>query len=163
MQSLLKQIIELEFRKRVVSIGSPCQAMVIRVKVPTPQGFEGYAQKTLVLYAPTNYVQVLTRQEWEMISEEALDDESGDLLPGWDYETSATEWTKLADHDSGWREGVAEFVGGLENAFSFRESPGDRFREDPGVSWYAMVHVPEEARCRFKKFLEGIKPMAREI
>lgn len=156
MQFLLKQVLELEFRKHTARMGSPGQAMVVRVKVPTPDGFEGYAQKTLVLYAPSNYVQVWTRQEWEMIPVEALDDESGDLLPGWDYEVGATPWSKLADHDSCWREGVAEFVGGLETAISFHESFSSG-------SWYVMVPVPEGARLDFKQFLGGIKPMSREI
>ena len=154
LQTLLQQVIEFEFARHVGRPETPQQMMLVRVKVPVPGGFEGYAQKTLVIYAPSNYVQVWSRQEWDMVpSEGLLDNEEEGLKEG--YVKGSTPWTKLAHHDSCWREGVREFTQSLENALSFHESFWSK-------SWYVMVSVPEEARMDLKGFLDTLEPMARD-
>lgn len=78
---------------------------------------EGYRHLEVALWGPLNYVQVWVRETWDVIPVEDLDiDEDGDSRPkkGKKYNEGATEWKKVADHDSCWRDGVRSIL--RENA-----------------------------------------------
>lgn len=74
---------------------------------------EGYRFLDLMIFAPMNYVAVLSRPRWNVI---ALDDlifeEDGDsyVKPGKAYDEGAGEWELLSYHDSGWRDAVRRFL-----------------------------------------------------
>lgn len=96
---------------------------------------EGYRYLELVIYGPLNYVQVWTRTSWNVIPLEDLeyDAEQDDhyVKKGKDYQAGASEWKKIADHDSGWREGVRELL---------RENERN-IHVFSGLDWYETVAV----------------------
>lgn len=73
----------------------------------------GYRQVDLVLYAPYNYVDVYSRERWNVIPLEHLEDDGeGDTFvkAGKDYVNDFPPWKCLGSHDSGWRGFVDNFL-----------------------------------------------------
>lgn len=90
------------------------QAMLIEMDIHIDsEKEEGYRHIDLLLYAPSNYVQVWTRERWDVIPLEDLEyDDDGDsyVKKGKDYTKGETEWTMLSDHDSCWRDAVQKLI-----------------------------------------------------
>lgn len=85
------------------------QAFKMTFALPSKKGEEGYRNLEVVLFAPQNYVQVWTRETWDVIPEEDLDvDEDGETFvkKGKDYQKGAAPWKQVANHDSCWRDGL---------------------------------------------------------
>lgn len=135
---LLRSVIEHEFMERVgkfqVRQDEP-KAMMVSFSTGVQKGEEGYRYFDILIYAPQNYVTVWTRKRWNVISEEHLeyDEDSEDMVikKGFDYVEGASPWTKIADHDSGWREGINDALkdGGDLSTFSPVDHRG----------WYSIV------------------------
>lgn len=92
------------------------QAMLVRFSARIDYDKEhGYRQKEMMIYGPSNYVQVWERDCWDVIPLEDMEedpDDSDEMVPrkGKDYVKGQTEWKLLSDHDSCWREGVQQFL-----------------------------------------------------
>ena len=103
---------------------------------------EGYRQEELLVYGPSNYVQVWVRNRWNVIKLEDLeydDDGDGSIKPGKSYSTGASDWVMIGDHDSCWRDAVRNFIDKHKNKLnSFSTS-----------KWYEVVDVED--------FLENVK------
>jgi len=99
---------------------------------------EGYRSLELMIFPNSRYVQVWTRETWNVISLTDLTNEGDAVpLPGKDYVEGATEWKLLSDHDSCWRsDGVQRFV--YENQDKFNVFRGSGFR-----GWYQIVTPPD--------------------
>ena len=71
---------------------------------------EGYRNLKIVVYGPNNYVQVWVREDWDVIPSEGIgyNEEENDtyIKPGYDYAQGQSDWEKVADHDSCWRDGL---------------------------------------------------------
>lgn len=103
---------------------------------------EGYRYLDVVIYGPMNYVQVWTRTAWTVIPLEDLeDDDDGDTFvkPGKAYNEGASEWKLVADHDSGWREGVRETL--RDNKQALSTFSGSKWFEAVPV---ASLNLPEK-------------------
>lgn len=101
---------------------------------------EGYRHLSMMIYAPMRYVQVWYNTSWRVIDRDHLDyDDKLDeefIKPGCDYVTGKTEWVKISDHDSCWREGVERIVRGEFARLTHLDNLGmDK--------WYKVVQVPE--------------------
>lgn len=116
-------------------------AMVVSFSAPIDYDREsGYRYVDLMLYAPSNYVAVLVRRRWNVVSLDDLewDDEHQEdvLKPGADYVEGAEDWSLISYHDSGWRDGVGRF---------FREYEPDLNSIKTLRGWYRLTHIaPEE-------------------
>jgi hypothetical protein len=115
--SILRALIVSEFKKlRDAAPPRTTPSMVLTFSTSVNDEVEdGYRYADLVIRAPTNYVQVWGRARWNVIPAEDLEDDgdgSGDchVKPGKDYTQGATEWKMLADHDSGWTDGIDRFL-----------------------------------------------------
>ncbi len=112
MHHLLRAIIAQEFIARVGKFQRDKehpQAMLISFAVPCHDDEEGYRTLDMLIYAPLNYVQVWTRERWDVIPLFDLDyDEQGEakIKRGKKYTAGHDPWTKVADHDSCWPEGI---------------------------------------------------------
>lgn len=75
---------------------------------------EGYRHLEVAFWAPQNYVQVLVRETWNVIPLEDLEyneeEDESFPKPGKDYVEGASAWRLVADHDSGWREGLVRIL-----------------------------------------------------
>lgn len=75
---------------------------------------EGYRHMDLVLYAECNYVNVYSRERWDVIPLEDLEyneeDDESYVKKGKDYVKGSTPWTLLCSHDSGWTSAVENFL-----------------------------------------------------
>lgn len=107
------------------------QAMVVTFSVPVDaEKFDGYQTLEVVYWGPQNYVQVWVRYAWNVISVSDLEEgPDGELQvkAGQDYKKGASEWTKVADHDSGWCDGMKSVL---------RDYPVQGFS---GSSFYKLV------------------------
>jgi hypothetical protein len=145
MRSLLREVICQTFETErhtgaLYGPARPNKAMIIgfrcsRLSGPgMPEEKEGeedqyYWGKDLLIYAPTNYVQVWWRDRWNPAFE--------------GFQAGTTEWEKLSDHDSGWREdGVARFLERYEDKLLVFSGP-------QLGRWYSIVGVPEELRTSY--------------
>lgn len=71
---------------------------------------DGYRHLEVIFWGPMNYVQVWVRETWDVVPVEDLDEEDG-LKPGSKgYQSGATEFKKVTDHDSGWRDGIKRII-----------------------------------------------------
>lgn len=89
---------------------------------------EGYRTLEMVIWGEHNYVQVWTR---EVTTLAALDSE-GEMVG--DYVDHTSEWTRLANHDSAWREGVHKVLE-LPQIRGITSRPADR--------WYTLIECPK--------------------
>ena len=75
---------------------------------------EGYRTLEVVLYASHNYVNVYTRETWDVIPLEDLEyneeDDESYVKKGKDYQKGKSPWTLVVSHDSGWTSGVGEIL-----------------------------------------------------
>jgi hypothetical protein len=97
-----------------------------------PEKEEGYRSVELLIWGPMNYVQVWVRSTWNVIPVEDLifdDDGDASVAPGKDYQKGVSPWVLLADHDSGWRDGVRQ-------ALQEKESIITGFYQS---DWYQLV------------------------
>lgn len=96
---------------------------------------EGYRFLELVVYGPMNYVQVWTRTSWNVIPLADMEDgDDGEMFvkKGKAYQEGASEWKLIADHDSGWRDGVRDLLRENESNLHVFDRLGD---------WYGIVEV----------------------
>jgi hypothetical protein len=142
MDRLLTTIIDQTFMKEVgkFQAKNPTEmdrAMHVRFSVPIDtEKEEGYRYLDLAIYAPMNYVQVWTRDAWNVIplDELAYEDDDGEAFviagsPG--YREGASVWKLLADHDSCWRDGVRSLLQQHRNKLS----------SFSGAKWFTVVPV----------------------
>jgi len=91
------------------------KALKVRFKTATDYDTEeGYRFVDLVIYAPMNYVQVWVKKSWDVIPTDDLEYEDGEsfIKKGKSYIKGSDPWTKIADHDSCWTEGVDQVLKG---------------------------------------------------
>lgn len=105
------------------------KAMRLSLRLRTPEHLEGYVTLEIVLFRPMSYTQVWSRVLSTTVPIEGLAAEDG-LLPGFDYTKSETPWHLHANHDSCWREGLAEALKKHEGEIILFSGPSD---------WYEMV------------------------
>jgi hypothetical protein len=94
---------------------------------------DGYRDLDIVLYAKMNYVQVWTRTRWNVIPNEAFEyDAYGEpyIKEGFDYDKGASEWEKVIDHDSCWRDAVRDIL---------RDNRGDILGLNGAGDWCTVV------------------------
>lgn len=105
---------------------------------------DGYRYLDLLLFAPTNYVQVWTRSRANTISLEDMEEDDGEMVPkdGKDYESTKTEWEMHSDHDSCWRDAVGQVL------WDNRESIAGF---DSINGWAKVIPVPPELGELYKK------------
>lgn len=107
---------------------------------------EGYRRSEMMIYAPTNYVQVWVRDCWNVIPLADMTDEDDAVpLPGKGYVRGSSEWTILSDHDSCWRDdGVRRYI--YQNADELQGFGTLRLN-----SWYEIINPPREELKALKK------------
>lgn len=140
MKDMLRTVITHEFMSRVgkfqVRQDTTPKAMLLSFRTELGPAEDGYRFFDVLIYAPENYVTVWTRTRWDVIPETDLEDdaESGEVYPkkGKGYVKGETVWQKIADHDSGWRDGVGR-------ALSTAGLSG--FSHVDGGGWYAVVEA----------------------
>lgn len=97
-------------------------ALLIEFRTRTSADEEGYRRKELLIYAPMNYVAVLERDTWDVIPRDELeyDEDSDEEYPkkGCKYRKGASEWKTRMYHDSGWRDGIENFLREHEKALT---------------------------------------------
>lgn len=78
---------------------------------------EGYRHIELLIYAPSNYVQVWVRDTSDVIPLEDMEEQGEEMVPkkGTGYTKSATEWKLIGDHDSCWRDAVEKLLKDRKN------------------------------------------------
>lgn len=151
MRSMLGDIICQTFQRQVGKNQVPLfsapepghmpKAMRIEFRLPTNYDKEeGYRHVELLLYAPGNYVAVVSREHWTVIPREALDyDEENEeefIKQGYDYEEGYGEWRRWSYHDSCWRtDGVDRFLHEYENRLQGLNGLGE---------WYQTVELSSE-------------------
>jgi hypothetical protein len=88
------------------------KAFVVGFSIPIDYDKEdGYRHIDLALYAECNYVSVYTRERWDVISVDDLEEgEDAGLKPGKDYTKGDSGWKLIGSHDSCWREVVQDFI-----------------------------------------------------
>jgi hypothetical protein len=149
--SVLRQTFEEKVGKFQVKQEQP-KALLTNFRLTVDTDVEdGYRYLEVAIYAPCNYVQVWVREAWTVIPVEDLDyDDDGDatLKPGTDYDEGYTDWFLVADHDSGWTEGISRILRQYQNRittfaqgsfyqveeeqkFGFPESTGEEVRYSP--------------------------------
>lgn len=112
---------ELFPRRAHRGIAQPDKAMLVSFRTFRHDNDTIYHHADLLIWAPTNYVQVWKREWWTPRIEGVPKGE--------------TLWTKLSDHDSGWREdGVRRFIRSYELA---------TFGGPLMWEWYSIIDVPE--------------------
>ncbi len=85
------------------------RAFVVKFSIPIAYEKEdGYRHLDLALYAECNYVDVYTRERWDVIPLSDIDDASKD------YTRGNSGWKFVGSHDSCWRSMVEDFI--RENA-----------------------------------------------
>lgn len=107
---MLAATFENEFGKFQVKKESP-MAMLTRFSLGIDhEKEEGYRNLEIAIFAPMNYVGVWVRETWNVIPTEDLEyDEASDesfVKAGKDYVQGASEWKRVAYHDSCWRDGL---------------------------------------------------------
>ena len=136
-KSILADIICTEFNNKV-GRHSPDVAFVMTMRTTLDYDKEdGYRYVDLLIRCPQNYTQVWSRDRSSIIQLEDMDydaDGDGTPKPGKSYVKTAGDWKILADHDSCWREGVADFLGEYQNKVSVLDSSAD-------PSWFKVVPV----------------------
>jgi hypothetical protein len=110
------------------------EAMHIEFRLPLDHDKEdGYRYVDLVLFAHNNYVQVMKRDRWIVISHDDMwyDSAQDELFikPGKDYTEGNTGYSVISDHDSGWRDGVGRFLEEYKNKLNGLS----------GVNWYRKI------------------------
>lgn len=80
------------------------KAFKVSFKTSLKAGEDGFRYFDLVLYGPSNYIQVWVRTRGEVIASCDLDEDGP--LPGKDYRKEETPWVLVGDHDSTWRTAV---------------------------------------------------------
>jgi hypothetical protein len=93
--------------------------------------FEGYSYRDLLIYAPSNYVGVYTRERSNL----APLDKEGEICGDYNYHYGV--WQSMSYHDSCWREdGVKRFIYTYQDVLNvFSGSSRD---------WYEVITAPEE-------------------
>lgn len=98
--------------------------------IPLKKGEEGYRNLEVVIYGPTNYVQVWIRETWTVISEDDLENtEDGDtyIKKGKDYTNGADPWKRVSNHDSCWPSGIEDTLRKYGSKLLTFTGPGDWF------------------------------------
>lgn len=126
------------------------KAMVLRLRLRlrTPEHLEGYVTLEIVLFRPMSYTQVWSRVVSTTVPIEGLSQEEEGLLPGFDYTKTETSWYLHANHDSCWREGLAEALKQHEGEIVLFSGPFD---------WYEMIeaaslNLPDPATAREQQY-----------
>jgi len=124
------------------------KAMRLSVRLRTPEHLEGYVTLEIVLFRPMSYTQVWSRVVSTTVPIEGLSQEEEGLLPGFDYTKTETSWYLHANHDSCWREGLAEALKQHEGEIVLFSGPFD---------WYEMVdavslNLPDPATAREQQY-----------
>ncbi len=88
---------------------------------------DGYRNLDLLVYAPFNYVQVYWRERFDVCPLGLLEGDEDT------YTSGKTPWVCLADHDSGWTEGIEQF---------FREHQSE-ITGFSGSHFYQVVNAKE--------------------
>lgn len=138
MHHLLTSVVRSDFLKNVGKWqrrSAEPKAMLVSFNTPINHDIEsGYRYLDLLIFAPHNYVQVWVRERWTVIPLDDLEDgDDGGIKPGKDYIEGKSEWKMIADHDSGWTEGV-------EN--TFRDKRLLTF-SGLGDDWYQVVKLSD--------------------
>lgn len=150
-ENLFSNVICQQFEKEPGKNQNPCLFPPGAIMTKDPQAFlvefktridydkeEGYRYLDLLIYGPTNYVQVWTRTRATVISMGDMEEDDGEMVPkrGNDYVESATEWEIHSDHDSCWRDAVQRIIfENRNNILTFG------FALD---EWYKVIPVPAE-------------------
>lgn len=72
---------------------------------------DGYRTLDMLIYAPMNYVGVIVRENWNVVSLSDIDNDNDCLKPDCDYVKGTTYWLYASYHDSCWRtDGVSRVI-----------------------------------------------------
>lgn len=149
--NILTQIIASTFRTNLGK-NTPSKVMVLHFSVSVADEFEGYARWTMILWAPSNYLEVWVRKEWNQVPAEGLDGDD-DLKPGFEYKLGAEPWTILISHDSGWRSTIQDFINQHRHEFLTLNEFGTH-------DWFSIAQVPRGGFDTFGDWLKGKTPMS---
>lgn len=134
---IIDQTFEKEAGKGQANQPSP-KSMLITFRTHTDtQREEGYRWVEFLLWAPNNYVQVWSRDYWDVAPVE-----DGERTTD-DYSKGSDDWVLLANHDSCWRDAVDKFL---------RER-GDRiYSFNPPGGWYKIQEPPKDLPKSERRF-----------
>ena len=124
-------------------------ALTFGLKLSVPPNLDGHRTLEVVVFRPMTYTQVWSRLLSTTIPLVDLEDEDGEgPKPGKDWTTSTGEWRLHADHDSCWREGLAEALKQHEGEIVLFSGPFD---------WYEMIeaaslNLPDPATAREQQY-----------
>ena len=143
MVRIVEQIICETFEKsvgRCQALKEKQKAFEVRFRVSVDhEKEEGYRWLTMRIYAPRNYVAVLTREECRVIPLEGLkyDKDTGEshVKRGYKYDESKSEWKCVSYHDSCWRDGVRQIL---------QENREKIHAVCAFESWYRTVELTED-------------------
>lgn len=80
---------------------------------------EGYRYLDVVIWAPTNYIAVFSKERWCVISPDDIDSENDCLMPGKDYTQGETDLECHTYHSSCWAsDGIHRILFERRNALS---------------------------------------------
>jgi hypothetical protein len=146
--SVLENIICSEFEKNVGRFQEKnpeeyAMDITIALSIFFDHNEEGYRNLNIRIYAPHNYVAVLVKEDWTIISEDDIDRENDCLMPGKDYLQGDTGWLIATYHDSGWRSTLHEIL------FAYR----DRLAIIKDSYWYKKTELLPAERLNFSDFI----------
>ena len=146
--SVLENIICSEFEKNVERFQEKkpqkyAMDITIALNIFYNHNEDGYRNLSIRIYAPYNYVAVLVKEDWTIISEDDVDRENDCLLPGKDYLKGDTGWLIATYHDSGWRSTLHDIL------FAYR----DRLSVIKDSYWYNKTELSEKGSSDFTGFL----------
>ena len=104
---------------------------------------EGYRNLHLRIYAPYNYVAVLVKEDWTVISEDDIDHKNDCLKSGKDYLKGGTGWLIATYHDSVWRSTLHDIL------FAYR----DRLSVIKDSYWYKKTELSDSECSVISGFL----------
>lgn len=141
---MLKDVIVHTFKRAVGKYqaeNDTQKALLVSFKKRIDDSLEdGYRHYDLIVFALHNYVSVCWRERYHVIDVDLLEEDGeGEMVPkeGCDYSKGATGWLRLANHDSAWPEGIANFLRIYGNNIT-------GFASGLKEGFYAVVDAPKD-------------------
>jgi len=110
----------------------------------------GYRHLDLIAWAPRNYVGIFTKERWNVLSNDDLEDsEDGEIIikKGKDYNIGSSDYEIHSYHDSCWRED------GVRRVLYERESVIRGI--DSLSTFYRTINVDDELQNKFRQLIDN--------
>lgn len=115
---------------------------------------DGYRNLEMLIYAPANYVGVLTKEHWDVFRTEDIEDWTDDGIkfkPGKDRIEGKSDWQVKSYHDSCWRSD------GVKRTIREYSEPSERhiIVINTLTYWYQVVEMTEEKQEEFREAVQN--------